>query len=120
VALGKRVAAVFANHEGWAQQVLAAGERAGEPLWPLPLHDQYRKDIDSKVADIKNISGHGAAGCIIAALFLREFVGTGIPWAHLDIAGPAFAENEDGELPAGGTGFGVRTLLALLTSYRKP
>ena len=120
VALGKRVAAVFANHEGWAAQVLAAGERAGEPLWPLPLHDEYRKDLDSKVADIKNISGHGAGGCIVAALFLREFVAAGIPWAHLDIAGPAFAETEDGELPAGGTGFGVRTLLALLLAYRKP
>src|SRR3954454_1945 len=120
VALGKRVAAVFSNHEGWAEQVLAAGERAGEPLWPLPMHNAYRKDLDSKVADIKNISGHRSAGCIIAALFLREFVGTGIPWVHLDIAGPAFGNEDDGELGAGGTGFGVRTLLTLLTTYKKP
>jgi leucyl aminopeptidase len=120
VALGKRVAAVFSNHDGWAEQVLAAGERAGEPLWPLPMHEAYRKDLDSKVADIKNISGHRYAGSIIAALFLREFVGSGIPWAHLDIAGPAFGNDDDGELGAGGTGFGVRTLLTLLSTYKKP
>jgi leucyl aminopeptidase len=120
VALGKRVAAVFSNHEGWAEQVLAAGERAGEPLWPLPLHETYRRDLDSKVADLKNISGNRFAGAIVAALFLREFVADGIPWAHLDIAGPAFGDADDGELSAGATGFGVRTLLALLTSYKKP
>ncbi|MEY2464345.1 MAG: leucyl aminopeptidase, partial [Acidimicrobiaceae bacterium] len=67
-----------------------------------------------------NISGNRFAGAIVAALFLREFVADGIPWAHLDIAGPAFGDADDGELCAGGTGFGVRTLLALLTSYKKP
>jgi leucyl aminopeptidase len=115
VALGKRVAAVFSNHEGWAEQVLAAGERAGEPLWPLPLHEAYRKDLDSKVADIKNISGHRYAGSIIAALFLREFVGNGIPWAHLDIAGPAFLDRSRGDYlwQPGGSGYGVRLIAEL-------
>ena len=120
VALGNKVAALFANHDGWAAQLQAAGDAAGEPLWRLPLVDDYRRDLDSKVADLRNVTAHRFAGSITAALFLREFVAAGIPWAHIDIAGPAFTDSDDGEYSAGGTGFGVRTLLQLLTAYRRP
>jgi leucyl aminopeptidase len=71
------------------------------------------------VADVKNIGNAGQAGTLIGGLFLQEFVG-GVPWAHLDIAGPARAENDDGYVTKGGTGFGVRTLIELLTTFEKP
>jgi leucyl aminopeptidase len=116
VALGTRYAALFTNDDGLRERLVGAAGRAGEKVWAMPLVDDYRKDIDSKVADIKNVgSRHG--GAITAALFLREFVGKGIPWAHLDIAGPAFADSEEGGDPAGGTGFGVRTLVELICSF---
>jgi leucyl aminopeptidase len=117
VALGKKYAALFSTDDGLRDQLQGAACRAGEKLWPMPLVDDYRKDIESKVADIKNTGGR-PAGAITAALFLREFVGEGIPWAHLDIAGPAFADGEDGGDPAGGTGYGVRTLVELLMSFQ--
>ncbi|HEX7168629.1 MAG TPA: leucyl aminopeptidase [Acidimicrobiales bacterium] len=120
VALGNDVAGLFANDDDLADQVAAAAERAGEPLWRMPLVKQYRKHIDSEVADIKNIGASGGkGGSITAALFLQEFV-DGIPWVHLDIAGPAFRGDEDSYLPKGGTGYGVRTLLELVSTYRKP
>ncbi len=120
VALGNKVAALYANDERWADQVLGAADTAGEAMWRLPLVDDYRRDLDSKVADLRNVTGHRYAGSITAALFLREFVGDGIAWAHLDIAGPAFIDSDDGENAAGGTGFGVRTLVQLVASFRKP
>jgi leucyl aminopeptidase len=80
-------------------------------MWRLPLEGEYRKDIDSSVADMKNIGG-SYGGAITAALLLAEFVGD-IPWAHLDIAGPARAEATSEYTTEGGTGFGVRTLVAL-------
>jgi leucyl aminopeptidase len=120
VALGNKVAAVFSSHDGWGEEVRAAGEAAGEQLWPMPLVDSYRRDLDSKVADLRNVTAHRFAGAITAALFLREFVGKGIPWAHIDLAGPAFSADDDAELSAGGTGFGVRTLLQLLSTYKRP
>ncbi|MEY2434870.1 MAG: leucyl aminopeptidase [Acidimicrobiaceae bacterium] len=119
VALGKKVAAVLGNHDGWTEQVRNAGNASGEPIWPLPLWDAYRRDLDSTVADMKNV-GNRWAGTIVAALFLKEFVPDGQPWAHLDIAGPAWADNDDAEISAGGTGFGVRTLLELLRTYKRP
>jgi leucyl aminopeptidase len=72
------------------------------------------------VADLKNVAGSRWAGALIAGLFLRRFVPDGTPWAHVDIAGPAYADEDDGESPKGGTGFGVRTLLRLLSDFRKP
>jgi leucyl aminopeptidase len=119
VALGSKVAAVLGNNESFTAQVQAAAEAAGEPMWPLPLYGEYARDLESKVADLKNVGGR-PAGTIVAALFLRRFVGEGIPWAHLDIAGPAFGDNDDGELSAGGTGYGVRTLVELLRTFRRP
>ncbi|MEY2458582.1 MAG: leucyl aminopeptidase [Acidimicrobiaceae bacterium] len=119
VALGKKVAAVLGNHDGWTEQVCTAGNASGEPIWPLPLWDGYRRDLDSTVADMKNI-GNRWAGTIVAALFLKEFVPNDQPWAHLDIAGPAWADNDEAEISAGGTGFGVRTILELLRTYKRP
>jgi leucyl aminopeptidase len=118
VALGDDVAAVLGTDDALVEALRAAGRRAGEQLWPLPLVDRYAKTLESTVADLSNIGKAGHAGTITAALFLRRFTAE-VPWAHLDIAGPAFVESaDDGYLSAGGTGFGVRTLLAWLAEPR--
>ncbi|HUR78310.1 MAG TPA: leucyl aminopeptidase [Acidimicrobiales bacterium] len=117
VALGNRIAAVLGNNEALMQRVKDASAAAGEPVWELPLPAMYRKHIDSDVADIKNIGNAGQAGTIAGAMFLQEFV-DGLPWVHLDIAGPARASEQDGEIVKGGTGFGVRTLVELASAYR--
>jgi len=119
VALGRKVAGLMGNHAGWIDQVGQAAARAGEDVWPLPLPEDYRKLIDSDVADIKNISSGRYAGALTAGLFLREFVAD-VPWAHLDIAGPARSEEDEGYLQKGGTGFGVRTLVEAVMQFRKP
>ncbi len=120
VALGRSIAGVMANDDGWRSQIEAASERSGEKVWPLPLPAEYRKELDSKVADLRNIGAGRFAGAITAGLFLQEFVGEGIPWAHLDIAGPSFGDTDAAELTPGGTGFGVRLLLELLDSFETP
>jgi leucyl aminopeptidase len=107
------------NNEAWTDQVRAAADRAGEAVWPLPLPDAYRKSIDSEIADVRNISTDRYGGALTAGLFLKEFVGD-VPWAHLDIAGPARSDSEDGYVHKGGTGMGVRTLVEALTSFKKP
>ena len=119
VALGRRVSGLLGTHESLVAQVRDAGERAGEPAWPLPLTTEYRCHLDSDVADLKNIGRAGEAGTVVAALFLREFVGD-VPWAHLDIAGPARAGEDDAFIAKGGTGVGVRTLLELLRTFTVP
>ncbi len=119
IALGRKVAGLMGNHAGWIDQVGQAAARAGEDVWPLPLHEDYRKLIDSDVADIKNISSGRYAGALTAGLFLREFVGD-TPWAHLDIAGPARSDDDEGYLQKGGTGFGVRTLVEAVMSFQRP
>ncbi|MBK9180804.1 MAG: leucyl aminopeptidase [Acidimicrobiales bacterium] len=119
VALGKQVAGVMGNHDGWIAQVEAAAARADEPVWRLPLPAEYRSQLDSEVADLKNIGAPGQAGALTAGLFLQAFVGD-VPWVHLDIAGPARAEADDGWISRGGTGFGVRTLVELLCSFERP
>ncbi|MDQ3954234.1 MAG: leucyl aminopeptidase [Actinomycetota bacterium] len=111
VALGKKVAGLFSNDDGLADQIQAAAERTGERFWRMPLFDDYRKSIDSEIADIKN-TGDRWGGAIFAALYLRDFVGAGIPWAHLDIAGPGRAESDQDEVVKGGSGFAARTLVA--------
>jgi leucyl aminopeptidase len=110
VALGQRATGFFANDDGLAEELNAAADDAGELLWRMPLYDEYRKDLDSEVADIKN-SGPRWGSPIIAALFLKDFVPDSVPWAHLDIAGPARSESDRDELNKGGTGVGTRTLL---------
>lgn len=82
-------------------------------MWRMPLHQDYRKQIDSEIADFKNV-GTRYGGSIVAALFLKEFVPDEVPWAHLDIAGPARSESDDDEGPKGGTGVATRTLLSWL------
>ncbi len=119
IALGRKVAGLMGNHAGWVDQVGQAAARAGEEVWPLPLPEDYRKLIDSDVADVKNVSNGRYAGALTAGLFLREFV-AGVPWVHLDIAGPARSEEDEGYLQKGGTGFGVRTLVEAVMSFRKP
>ncbi|HVF14769.1 MAG TPA: leucyl aminopeptidase [Acidimicrobiales bacterium] len=119
VALGKRIAGIMGNDEGWMGQVREAAARAGESVWPLPLPEEYRKLIDSDVADMKNIGGGRYAGALTAGLFLQEFVGD-VPWAHLDIAGPARSDDDEGYLSKGGTGFGVRTILEAVMGFSTP
>ena len=115
VALGTEVAGIFGNHQPLVDHLVRCGRETGEKLWQLPLVKEYREEIKSSVADMKNIGG-SYGGAITAALLLQEFVGDR-PWAHLDIAGPAFAEKEMVTCPKGGTGFGVRMLLKFLSSY---
>jgi leucyl aminopeptidase len=112
VALGTEVAGVMTNNEAWMQQVLRAAQRAGERAWPLPMWPHYGELIKSNVADIKNTGGTRYGGAITAAKLLEEFVGA-VPWVHLDIAGPAWAEHESPTQDAGGTGCFVRTLVEL-------
>ena len=119
VALGDKVAGLMGSDDGWIDQVRDAAGRAGEPVWPLPLPDEYRKLIDSEIADVKNIGSGGYGGALTAGLFLKEFAGD-VPWAHLDIAGPARASSDDGYITRGGTGFSVRTLIALAQTFAKP
>src|SRR5688500_7170957 len=119
VALGIKVAGLMGNDEGWIGQVQRAAARAGEPVWHLPLPQEYRKDLDSEIADLKNITGNRYGGALTAGLFLSEFTG-GVPWVHLDIAGPARAPSDDGYIARGGTGFGVRTLVEVLSTFEKP
>lgn len=116
VALGSNIAGVLGNDDGLIEQVRSAGRRAGEALWPLPLPLGYHSHIESEIADMKNIGATGQAGTISAALLLERFVDE-VPWAHLDIAGPARSEEDSGLNRKGGTGFGVRTLIALLEQY---
>ncbi|MBM3661630.1 MAG: leucyl aminopeptidase [Actinobacteria bacterium] len=117
VALGDRIAGLMANDDGFRDRVAAAAARAGERVWPLPLPADYRRQLDSKVADIANIGGGRYGGTLTAGLFLQEFVAEGVPWAHLDIAGPAYLDQVDGEQGPGATGFGVRTLLSLVENW---
>ena len=121
IALGTRIAGLFASDDRLAGQLAEAGKAAGEPVWRLPLAGGYREALDSSVADLVNVAGEldGApvgGGAIAAALFLQEFT-AGIPWAHLDIAGTGRAEAERDEFTRGGTGFGVRLLLRWLTGF---
>ncbi len=119
VALGSKVAGLMGNHDGWVRAVRKAAEVSGERVWHLPLPSDYRKQLDSEVADIKNI-GNRWGGTLTAGLFLAEFVADGIPWAHLDIAGPAWAESTEEETAKGGTGFGVRLLVELIRRFEPP
>ncbi|MGW2820280.1 leucyl aminopeptidase [Streptomyces sp. NPDC001443] len=113
LALGSRTFGIMANDESFRSALHEAAEEVGEPAWPMPLPEHLRKGMDSPTADIANM-GERMGGGLVAGLFLREFVGEGITWAHLDIAGPAFNEGGPfGYTPKGGTGSAVRTLVRL-------
>jgi leucyl aminopeptidase len=111
-ALGPRVGGVMANDDALRDAVVDAARRAGEAMWPMPLPDELRKGLESTVADLSNVPSDRAGGMLVAGLFLREFVPSGVRWAHLDIAGPAFNEGAPhGYTPKGGTGAATRTLV---------
>lgn len=118
VALGSQAAGVMASETDAAAERLytiqRAGERTGERVHPLPMYEEYKEQLDSDVADLTNVGG-SAAGAITAGKFLEHFVDA--PWLHLDIAGPAFLDEEQGYRPKGGTGFGVRLLTMYFEKY---
>jgi leucyl aminopeptidase len=114
VALGPLCSGLFANDQGLADRLLEAATNAGERVWQLPLIDEYRENLKSDVADFNNVGPRGG-GAITAGLFLKEFAGDR-PWAHLDIAGPAFVEKDTPIGPKGATGAPVRTMLCYLMS----
>lgn len=116
VALGERIGAVFASGPEVADLVLRAASRCGEVFWELPIFKEYRKTLDSNIADIKNITGSRYGGAIAAAVFLSEYAGDG-PWAHLDIAGPALWRETAGEHVKGASGVSVRTLIELASEF---
>jgi leucyl aminopeptidase len=111
VALGTRTAGLYATTDGLADALRTAAGHAGEPVWRMPLAEEHTDLLDSTVADANNAPGN--PGGTTAALFLRPFAGD-LPWAHLDVAGPARAGSDDAEVVKGGTGFGARILLRWL------
>jgi leucyl aminopeptidase len=118
VAMGKRVAGFFASDDKLAKALEQASAASGERLWRFPLVEDYRRALESDTADLRNIGDPKQklqGGAITAALFLQSFTG-GVPWAHLDIAGPGWAAGDDEELTKGGTGYGVRLLVRWLES----
>lgn len=120
IALGHEHAGLFCNDESLAEQLVAAGTATGEEVWPMPLSAAYDKLLDSDIADVKNISGTRGAGAVTAAQFLQRFVDTSagaMPWAHLDIAGMAWASKANGVTPKGATAFGVRLLDRLVSEH---
>lgn len=116
VALGEEIAGMFTDDETLGDQLKEAAKASGEHIWGLPLVKEYKEQLKSEIADVKNISSTRYGGAINGALFLQEFAPANVPWAHLDIAGPAYAEKDAPLTPKGGTGFGVRMILQYLQS----
>ncbi len=114
LALGDLYAGVYANDDEWRSAIVDAGEASGDHLWPFPMHPRYRRYIDSAFADMKNATVIRQASPTLAAAFLEEFAGDG-PWAHIDLAGPAFFRFDRGDYLSqrGGTGYGVRLIVEL-------
>jgi len=117
VALGAEAVGLMTKDERLAARLNQAGKETHERVWRLPLWDEYREQLTSDVADLKNVTDTGQAGTITAAKFLEEFA-EGLPWAHLDIAGTAWTEKEKPYVPKGAVGIGVRLLIQLLESWR--
>jgi leucyl aminopeptidase len=117
VALGLRTGGLFATDDALAGSLVAAGERAGEPLWRMPLAPVYEQHLSSPMADAINAPSQAQA--IVAGLFLQHFTG-GLPWAHLDIAGTAQVDRADSWLTKGCSGFGARLLADLAVGFRPP
>lgn len=116
VALGTRTSAVMTNNEALSNAFLSLTEKTGEQFWPMPLPTELRASLDSPVADLANI-GDRMGGMLVAGIFLKEFVSDELPWLHLDIAGPAYNDRSPhGYTPVGGTGIGVRSLIAVAKS----
>jgi leucyl aminopeptidase len=115
VALGLKVAGVFSNNDTFCEEVVNASRKTGERVWRLPLHDDYKEQLKSSVADFKNVGGKWG-GAATAAKFLEQFVGS-TPWIHLDIAGPSWCDTENSTRDAGGTGCFVRTLVEYVEEW---
>jgi leucyl aminopeptidase len=116
IALGTRVIGAMGS-EAWRDAVAAAGNAVGETVWPMPIPEELRPALDSSVADLASLTGERWGGMLVGAAFLGDFVPDGLPWVHLDIAGPAFNQGEPwGYTPKGGTGAGVRTIVAAIES----
>jgi leucyl aminopeptidase len=111
-ALGRSVAGIMGSDPDLVRMLIETGRETGEPMWELPLVDDYMSALDSPIADLKN-TGDGTAGTIFGGLFLREFV-AGLPWVHLDIAAVAYTDKARPYVPRGAVGWGVRTLVALV------
>jgi leucyl aminopeptidase len=115
VALGMRTAGVMGSEE-LRDRVVAHARATGEDGWAMPLPEHMRSELDSRVADLANVTGSRWGGMLVAGTFLKEFVPDGLQWAHIDIAGPAFHSGGPyGYTAKGGTGVPVRTLFALLS-----
>ena len=110
VCLGEEYAGLFSNDDNISKKIFEAGEKVGEKVWRLPLHENYDKLINSKIADVQNINYAGGAGSITAAQFLKRFILNKTSWVHLDIAGMAFSKKAANLNPGGATGYGVRLL----------
>jgi leucyl aminopeptidase len=117
VALGLDIAGLMTNSESLCDQIESAARKCGEMVWPLPMHAHFTEQIQSQIADIKNIGEGRWGGAITAAKFLEEFV-EGTPWTHIDIAGPAFSEKPKGHMDSGATGCLVRTLIELVENWQ--
>jgi leucyl aminopeptidase len=114
VALGTRTMGVMGT-ETFRDRIAALGQGVGEGAWAMPLPDELRGELDSKLADLANVAGGRWAGMLVAGVFLREFVADGVQWAHLDVAGPAYnSKSPWGYTGKGGTGVPVRTMAAVL------
>lgn len=114
IALGNRTAGVMGS-EAFRDRVVETAQTVGESAWAMPLPDELRAELDSRLADIANVTGHRWGGMLVAGVFLGEFVADGLQWAHIDMAGPAFnSVSPWGYTPKGGTGAGVRTIAAVL------
>jgi leucyl aminopeptidase len=111
VALGKITSGLFGTPPEWVDRVRKVADRAGYRVWPMPIFDEYKDQLKSEIADFTNTGGR-PAGSITAAMFLKEFTG-GLPWAHIDIAGTAWADEPRPFLPKGASGVAVRTLAEL-------
>ncbi len=119
IVMGKSFACVMGNNQQLVDQIKEAGEQCNERSWQLPLYDEFKEDIKSSIADIKNLGKpKGEAGTIAGGIFLQEFVGE-YPWVHIDIAGPVWADSQKNYIPEGATGFGVRLLVQHFTNLAK-
>jgi leucyl aminopeptidase len=117
VSLGSEYAGLFSNNDKLSEKLIKAGEIENEKLWRFPLHKNYDKLMDSKIADIQNINYSGGAGSITAAQFLQRFLKNNTPWAHLDIAGMAWTKKDLDIIPTGATGYGVKLLNKFVEKY---
>jgi leucyl aminopeptidase len=120
VALGHEKAGLFANQDALADKLFAAGEASSENLWRMPLGDAYDKDINSDIADMKNVGSGRGAGSTAGAQFIKRYIQDGVAWAHLDIAGVAWTNKDRPGTPKGATGFGIRLLDRYVADILEP